>query len=79
MSPDSFHTGCWLYLVQLGTFHMSGGLQVVDSPRKIFRDELEWEQSKFYAGREKDRGQGLGTTTKEAESKGPSGHQPTYE
>lgn len=61
-------------LVQSRTFLVSGNLQVLDLPWKSFKNESEWEQSKFPWDREKERGQGVG---ERSNSRHLSAHRPT--
>lgn len=60
--------------VQSRTFLVSGNLQVLDLPWKSFKNESEWEQSKFPWDREKERGQGVG---ERSNSRHLSAHRPT--
>lgn len=73
MLPDHFHARGWPCP---GTFLLAGDLQVLESPRKDLKDKSEWEQGKFYSGRESGSGQGAGATVRETESARPSGRGP---
>lgn len=57
---NHFHVLGWPSPVRSRTFCMSGDLHILNSLRKIFKEGLEWEQSKSYSGREKEREQGSG-------------------
>lgn len=83
-----FHSGCgftpfprWRFdpaLAQCRNFCMSGDLSILNSPRKNFKDKSEWEQNKFYTGKENKRGQCVDTPVKTA-SKHLSGCWLTYQ
>lgn len=62
----------------LGPFQCQATSRFLTHPRN-FKDESEWEQSKFYLGGEKERGQSASATVNEAKSTCPSGHGPTHQ
>lgn len=57
-------------------FQVSGNLQVLHLTQKDFKSRFQWEQSTFYSGRGTERGQGMGSTRKEARGTCPSARRP---